>query len=147
MNVLKRVWALLHLGITKWSHCVFNHSTTINDQTFIEFFKPSTELRIDEYSTTKAMSSTSKNSSILKTIRIHEIKSTYELLTNRCHFHHRGLECNTWSNRKIWSWNKKGSRAKVNRVFPREHTGHSKHSLPISQENTLYMDIRWSILK
>ena len=35
-----------------------------------------------------------------------------------------------------------------NRVQLREHTGHSKHSLPATQERTLHMDItRWSILK
>ena len=34
------------------------------------------------------------------------------------------------------------------RVLPREHTGHSKHPLPTTQEKTLHMDItRWSILK
>ena len=39
-------------------------------------------------------------------------------------------------------------RVKTNGVFPREHTGHSKHPLPITQEQTLHMDItRWSILK
>ena len=33
-------------------------------------------------------------------------------------------------------------------VFPREHTGHSKHPLPTTQEMTLHMDItKWSILK
>ena len=33
-------------------------------------------------------------------------------------------------------------------VFPREHTGHSKHPLPITQEQTLHMDVtRWSIPK
>ena len=37
---------------------------------------------------------------------------------------------------------------KVNKVLPREHTGHSKHSLSTRQEVTLHMDItRWSILK
>ena len=36
---------------------------------------------------------------------------------------------NTWSNRQIWSWSKKWSREKVNRVLPREQTGHSKHPL------------------
>ena len=36
------------------------------------------------------------------------------------------------------------SRAKANRILPREHTGHSKHSLPTTQEKTLHMDItRW----
>ena len=40
------------------------------------------------------------------------------------------------------------SRAKANRVLPREHTGHSKHSIPTTQEKTLHMDItRWWIPK
>ena len=29
----------------------------------------------------------------------------------------------------------------ANRVWPREHTGHSKHPLPTTQEKTLHMDI------
>ena len=65
-------------------------------------------------------------------------------------FHYRGLECksrksrNTWSNRQIWPWSTEWSRAKVNRVLPRECTGHSKHPLPTTQEKTLPMDItRW----
>ena len=59
-------------------------------------------------------------------------------------FHYRGLECNggksrnTWSNRKIWLWSKKWSRTKANRVLPREHTGHSKHPLPTTQEKTIH---------
>ena len=54
----------------------------------------------------------------------------------------------TWSNRQVRPWSTKWSRAKVNRVFPREHIDHSKHSLPTTQEMTLHMDItRWSILK
>ena len=33
-------------------------------------------------------------------------------------------------------------------VLPREHTGHRKHPLPMTQETTLHMDItRWSIPK
>ena len=33
-------------------------------------------------------------------------------------------------------------------VLPREHTGHSKHPLPTTQEKALHMDItRWSTLK
>ena len=35
-------------------------------------------------------------------------------------------------------WNEAG---KANRVLPREHTGYSKHPLPITQEKTLHMDI------
>ena len=56
------------------------------------------------------------------------------------------LECksrksrNTWSNRQICPWNAEWSRAKANRVLPRERTGHSKHPLPKTQENTLHMD-------
>ena len=51
----------------------------------------------------------------------------------RCPFHYRGLECksrksrDTWSNGQIWPWSTEWSRAKVNRVLPRECTGHSKH--------------------
>ena len=72
----------------------------------------------------------------------------------RCPFHYRGLECksrksrNTWSNRKFWPWSTEWSRAKANRVLPRERTGHSKHRLPTTQEKTLHMDItRWSTPK
>ena len=33
-------------------------------------------------------------------------------------------------------------------VLPREHTDHSKHPLPTTQEKTLHMDVnRWSTLK
>ena len=70
------------------------------------------------------------------------------------YFHHRGLECKSrksrdiWSNRQVWPWSTKWSMAKANRVLPREHTAHSKHPLPTTQEMTLPMDItRWSILK
>ena len=65
----------------------------------------------------------------------------------RCPFHYRRLECkstksrNTWGNRQIWPWSTEWSRAKANRVLPREHPGHSKHPLPTTQEKTLHMDI------
>ena len=72
----------------------------------------------------------------------------------RCPFHFRGQECksrksrNTWSNRQIWPWCTEWSRAKANRVLPREHSGHSEHLLPTTQEKTPYMDItRWSTPK
>ena len=72
----------------------------------------------------------------------------------RCPFHYRGLECksrksiNTWSKRQIWPWSTEWNLAKASRVLPREHTGHSKHPLPTTQEKTLHMDItRWSTLK
>ena len=54
------------------------------------------------------------------------IKPSRTTTQKRCPLHHRGLECksrklrNTWSNRQIWSWSTKWSRAKANRVFPRE---------------------------
>ena len=75
-------------------------------------------------------------------------------IPKRCPFHYSGLECksrksrNTWSNRQIWAWNEEWSRAKTNRVLPKECTGHSKQPLPTRQEKTLHMDItRWSIAK
>ena len=61
-----------------------------------------------------------------------------------CPFHHRELECksrksrNTLSNRQIWLWSTEWSRAKANRVLPREHTSHSKHPLPTTQEKTTH---------
>ena len=59
-----------------------------------------------------------------------------------------GSQETPWSNRQIWLWSTEWSRAKANRVLPREHTGHSKHPLPTTQEKTLYMDItRWPTLK
>ena len=64
----------------------------------------------------------------------------------RCPFHDRGLEYKsrksraTWSNRQIWPWSTEWSRAKANRVFPREHIGHSKHPLPTTQE-----DYTWTL--
>ena len=58
---------------------------------------------------------------------------------------HSGLS--HWRDRQIWPWNTEWSRAKVNRVLPREHSGHSKHPLPTTQEKTLHMDITgWSTL-
>ena len=70
----------------------------------------------------------------------------------RCPFHHRGLECksrksrDTWSNSQVWALSTKWSRAKFNRVLPREHSGHNKHPLPTIQETTLHVNItRWSI--
>ena len=72
----------------------------------------------------------------------------------RCPFQYRGLECKSrksrkaWSNKEIWPWSTEWSREKANGVLPREHTGHSKHTLPKTQEKTLHMDItRWSTLK
>ena len=83
-----------------------------------------------------------------------DLQDLVELTPKRCPFHYRGLECksrksrNTWSNKQIWSWSTEWSGAKANRVLPRDHTGHSKHPLPTTQEKTLHMDItRWSTPK
>ena len=72
----------------------------------------------------------------------------------RCPFHYRGLKCksrksrDTWNNRQNWPWSIKWSRAKANRVLPRECTGDSKHPLPMTQKKTIHLDItRWSIPK
>ena len=40
---------------------------------------------------------------------------------------------NIWNNRQIWPWSTIQSRAKANRVLPRECTGHSKHPLPTTK--------------
>ena len=75
-------------------------------------------------------------------------------IPKRCLFIYRGLEWksrksrDTWNNRQIWPWITEWSRAKPNRVLPREGTGHSKHALQTTQKKTLHMDItRWSIEK
>ena len=81
-----------------------------------------------------------------------DLQALLELTPKKCPFHYREWKSrksrNTWSNKQIWPWNTQWSRAKTNRVLPREHTGHSKHPLPTTQEKTLHMDItRWSIPK
>ena len=72
----------------------------------------------------------------------------------RCPSHHRGLECKSrklrdpWSNRQVWPWGTKWSRAKANSVLLRECTDHRKHLLLRTQETTLHMGItRWSTPK
>ena len=80
-----------------------------------------------------------------------DLQDLLELTLHKiCPFHYRGLECksrksrNSWSNRQIWPWSTEWSRAKMNRVLPRER----KHPLPTTQEKTLHMDItRWSTPK
>ena len=78
------------------------------------------------------------------------LQEVLELTAKKCPFHYRGLECrsrkskNIWRNKQIWPWSTKWSRAKANRVLPRERTGHSKHPLPTTQEKTTHMGItRW----
>ena len=83
-----------------------------------------------------------------------DLQDLLELTPKVRPFHHRGQECksrksrNTWSNRQIWPWNSEWSRAKTNRVLPREHTGHSTNLLTITEAKTVHMDItRWSTSK
>ena len=83
---------------------------------------------------------------MLKKLKLNGSMKTYRpSRTNtqkKCPFHYRGLEWksgtsrNTWNNRQIWPWSTEWSRAKDNRVLPRERTGHSKHPLPTTQEKT-----------
>jgi len=61
----------------------------------------------------------------------------------RCSFYYRGLECKVGSQEPLGVTGKFGLG-----VLPREHSGHSKYPLPITQENTLHMDTtRWSTAK
>ena len=83
-----------------------------------------------------------------------DLQDLLELTPKWCPFHHRVLKCksrksiDTWSNRQVWPWSTKWSRAKVNRILPRERTGHNNHPLPTTQKTTLHMDVtRWSIQK
>ena len=95
---------------------------------------------------------------MLKKLKLNGFMKTYKTFRSkaqkRCPFHYRRLECKrrksrkTWSTRQIWPWSTEWSRAKANRVRPREHTGHSKDPLPTTQVKTLHMDItRWSTPK
>ena len=66
----------------------------------------------------------------------------------------RGLECksrnprDTLSNRQVQLWSTKWNRTKANRVLSQKCTGRRKHTLPTTQEKTLYMNItKSSILK
>ena len=57
-------------------------------------------------------------------------------------------QVNSWSNGQIWPWSMDWSRAKANRVLPREYTGPRKHPLPTTQEKTLQTNTTgWSTLK
>ena len=49
----------------------------------------------------------------------------------------------TWSNRRVWLWSTKWSRAKADRVFPREYTGHRKHPLPTTVPHIGCINLRF----
>ena len=71
----------------------------------------------------------------------------------RCPFHYRGCNAKVGSKETPGITGKFGLGVQdeaVQRliVLPREHTGHSKHRLPMTQEKTLHVDItRWSTPK
>ena len=44
----------------------------------------------------------------------------------------------TQSNRQVWPWSTEQSRAKANRIFPREWPGQSKHSSKNTRDNTTH---------
>ena len=62
----------------------------------------------------------------------------------RCSIHHWGLDCksrkswDTWSNRQVWPWRTKWSRAKTYWILPRECISHSKHPFSTTQETTVF---------
>ena len=72
-----------------------------------------------------------------------DLQDLLELTPRRYPFHQRGLECKsrksrvTWSNRQVWPWSTKWSKAKNNGTLSREHAGYSKHPFPTTQEMTL----------
>ena len=70
-----------------------------------------------------------------------------EGLAGECYTHSKGNEIPGVTGKfGLRIQNEAGQR--LHRVLPREHTGHSKHPLPTTQEKTLYMDIiRWSTPK
>ena len=67
---------------------------------------------------------------MLKKLKFEHSMMTYKAsrinTKKRCPFHYRGLECksrksrDTWSNKQVWPWSTKWSRAKANRVLPRD---------------------------
>ena len=68
-----------------------------------------------------------------------DLQDVLELTPKMCPFHHAGLECrsrksrNTGSDRQGWPWSAEWSRAKANRVLPRE---------PLVVANTLFQQHR-----
>ena len=105
----------------------------------------------DEFVGEKVVSPSYSSAILVTSLHIRPFRTNNQ---KRCPFHYRGQECksrksrNTWSNRQNWPWSTEWSREKAHRVLPREHTGHSKHPVPTTQEKTLHMDIiRWPIPK
>ena len=87
---------------------------------------------------------------MLKKLKLNGSMKTFWTNTKkRCPVHHKGLECksrkskDTWSNRQVWPWSTRWSRAKANRVLTREHTGHSKHPLPSIQDTWTSTDCQY----
>ena len=66
-------------------------------------------------------------------------KMSFKSQGTGCPLNHSRKSRDTWSNRQVWPWSTKWSRAKANRVLPREHADNSKHPFPTMQETTLHM--------
>ena len=141
--------------MTEWSLFIFkaNHSISLESKSMAQPLLPN-KLNSSMKTFYEGLVRPSRTSIKPSTRRRTSTRPSRTNTQKRCPFHYRGLECksrksrNTWSNRQIWPWSTEWSRAKTNRVLPREHTGHSKHTLPTIQEKALHMDItRWSTLK
>ena len=93
---------------------------------------------------------------MLKNVKLSGSMMTYNLLElthKKCPFHFRVLKVKI-GRQEIpgvtgkFSFGVQNEAGEKLTVFPREHTGHSKHPLPTTQEMTLHMDIiRWSVPK
>ena len=74
-----------------------------------------------------------------------DLQDLLELIPQkRCPFHYRGLECksrrsrNTWSNRQIWPWSTKWSRAKTNSLAKRTHGSYQTPSSNNTRDNSTH---------
>ena len=70
-----------------------------------------------------------------------ELTAKKDVLFNISNWNAKVGSRETWSNRQIWPQSTEWIRVRFNRALSREHTGHSKHPLPTTQEKTLNMDI------
>ena len=140
--------------MTEWSWLISKDSLMNEFQEFIHWFKWINDL--DSFSITVIqLYAPTTNAEGAEVERFYDdLQELLKPTPKRCPFHHSGLECKSrksreiWSNRNVLPWSTKWSRAKTNRFLPREHTGHSKDPLSITQKMILHMDItRWSILK
>ena len=65
------------------------------------------------------------------------LKRDVLFITGNCNAEEGSQEI-TVVTRQLWPWRTKQSRAKANRVLPKEHTGQREHPLPTTQEKTTH---------